>query len=67
MFVDFPQHFTRIAHCNHIVRQILCDDTSCANNHIVSDGDAGKNDDAGAQPAVLADVNRGVVLVALLS
>ena len=59
-----PQHTTWISHSNNIGRNILCYNTASADDYIVSNLYPGKDDCAGTNPAVFADRNRHVVLIA---
>lgn len=45
-FSDCPQNAAGVAHGDHIVRQIVRDQASRADNGIVADTDAGQNNDA---------------------
>ena len=47
-------YFGGIAGYDHIVRDVMSDDRTGANDHTVSDGDTRTNDYSAAQPAVIA-------------
>lgn len=50
--------FGRIAGNDHIIRDVMRNDRTGANDHTVSDGDTRTNDYSATQPAVIADMNR---------
>ena len=67
MVVDLTQNAAGIAHRHHVIGQIFGYHTARAHHYVVSDGDAGQDDGARADPAVSADVYGSIVLVCLLT
>ena len=65
MFVDFADDFAGSSHRDDITRNVLCDDGSRADDDVIADGHARSHDDACAEPAVLSDMYREVILVPL--
>lgn len=55
--IDPAYHMTGIAHSQRIFRNILCDNTSGADDRSGADGHARKDDDAAAQPASVFDTD----------
>jgi len=66
LLADLSENAAGISHRHHVGGQILGHHASRADYGVITDGDAGENDDAGAQPAVAADMHRGVILIGLL-
>ena len=64
MLSNRPQNPAGIAHRHHIGGDIFGHHAASTDDGIVADGDTGHDDDAGAQPAVGADVDRQIVLQA---
>lgn len=64
LLTNRAQHTTWISYSNNIGRNILCYNTASADDYIVSNLYSGKDDCAGTNPAVFADGNRHVVLIA---
>ena len=54
----FFDYFSGIAGNDHIVRDVMSDDRTGANDHTVTDGDTRTDNYSAAQPAVIADMNR---------
>ena len=63
MFADLAEDAARGSHRNDVRGDVLRDDAARADDGVVADGHAGHDEDAGAQPAVLSDVDRHVELV----
>lgn len=62
MFPDFPQYAAGIAHRHNVCRDIPGDDAARTDNRIVADAHTGKQNGSGADPHIIADMNRDVEL-----
>ena len=67
MPVYLPQYSARIADSHNAGRQIFCNNTSCTDNNIVADCNAGKYDSACAYPAVFSNMNGCVILICFIA
>lgn len=59
---DGTEDAAGISHSHHIGRDILCDNASCADYGIFSDGDTGKDDGPCADPYIVSDADRQIIL-----
>ena len=61
---DCAQHPAGIAHCDHIIRNILCHNAPGADYHIVPNGYARIDHCIASQPYIVADGHADAVFIA---
>ena len=66
-FAELALHAARYAKGQHACGDVARHDAACADDRVVTDRDAGHDDDACAEPDVLADADGQVVLIAFLA
>ena len=66
LFSDFADDFAGISVGDHVCGNILCDNTSRADDAVVPDGNARKHHHPRTKPTVAPDVDGGVELIDLL-
>ena len=62
MLGDFAEYTAWISDRHHIVRDIFSDDAACTDHCVLTNFDAGQDDDARTDPGIFTDVDILVVL-----
>lgn len=65
VFADWAKDAARISGGDDVCGEVFGDNGSGADDGIVTDGDAGQDDDTGAEPAATADMDGAIELVDL--
>ena len=61
VFIDWAKNMTRVANSNNVGRNVFRDDAACADHGIVTDSNAGNNNDSCTKPAISTNMDWKIV------